>query len=232
MTPYWTVFSVHLLLFFVICHLVALVDLRLKRVYKGHIATNKEEPPADTQFYLANFWYLQNRWLEFLYPFFGLLIVFSTMGAHVFFDDTKSTFAKIGEYLSFVIPAMALLGIPIIIVRHFFGHRIGFRLFLYPEFGITDHRLYYRFFVRWRSVTWDEIQGIQLIKSIYGQTHGYDIRLKSPNGIPTYPIVQVWKRTKTSNLIFSCLLPNALELKEAIERHAKQLHRYAADSLE
>jgi hypothetical protein len=144
------------------------------------------------------------------------------MGANVFFDDTKAIFAKIDEYLSFVVPAMVLLGIPIVIVRHFFGHRIGFRLFLYPEFGITDHQLYYRFFVQWHSITWDEIQSIQPIKSIYGQTHGYDIRLKSPVGIPTYPIFQVWKRTKSANLIFSCLLPNALEVKEAIERHTRK----------
>ena len=222
MTQYWIVFGLHLVFYFVLCHLIAFFDLRSKQHTAQLPVLRGVQQPVAAQYFSATFWYLLQRWIEFLYPGFSLWIVFSTLGANVFFNHDKSFLTQVGEYNAFVFPAIALIGIPTIIVRHFLGHRIGLRLCLYPEFAVTTDRLYYRFFVHWHSVKWSEIYAIKPINNSFGRACAYTVYLRSAVGLPTYPLWQVWKRTKTATLIVSCLLPNALTLKDLIERHYRQ----------
>ncbi|MFN8443906.1 MAG: hypothetical protein U0175_24210 [Caldilineaceae bacterium] len=203
-------FAVHLVVIFGMIHLIALYDLKTRQ------DESLKSLPEKAELFLGNYWFFLDKWITFLRGFLILFGAISSYGTLLLSGD-KPIGMRIADYASFVLPTVAVFGLPLLVGRHMLFHPLGLTLGAYAEFAVTPDRLFYRFYKQWYSISFREIRTVRPIKHRSGRAIAYDIQLCLPVGIPILGRFQFWKVRRTSNLLVLVLLPNSLRLKQKIE---------------
>ena len=210
MSSLFSSFAVHLVIIFGMIHLIALYDLKVRR------GESLKSLPEKAELFLGNYWFFLDKWMSFLGAFVVLFGAISSYGTLLLRGD-KPIGMRFADYASFVLPTIAVFGLPLLVGRHMMFHPLGITLGAYAEYAVTPDRLFYRFYRQWHSIPFREIRTVRPIKLRSGRAIAYDIQLCSAVGIPRLGRFQFWKVRRTSNLLVWGLLPNSFKLKQRIE---------------
>lgn len=219
-------FIAALIVYFLVLCVVVAIELNARRKQQERFLvtgiTTHDAECSDVKLYTATFSYLFDKWLRFTGPLFvsvggiGSIIVVGFVGSG------EPLVEAIWQTACLLFMAILIFGIPMVIMLHLFGARIGMTLLAYAEYGLCQEGLLYCPFTRWYLVPWRSVTQVRSTRVYRGTIPGYLIEVAGIAIFPMWYQNYLFVRANRFSLVLLCLLPDALELKEEIEKRITQ----------
>ncbi len=172
--------------------------------------------------YPATFWYLFNKWVRFTGVIFILVGGIGSLFVSGFISGGSTIVEAIWQTARILLLAMLIFTIPLAFVCHLFGARIGMNLLACAEYGTCQEGLLYCPFTQWYLIPWSSITRIRSTWAYMGKIPGFLIEGTKVSLFPNWYQAYLCGKADRFSLILLCLLPDALKLKEEIEKHITQ----------